>query len=216
MNIEELKMAWQEYDTKLQTAHTLSGKVISSMIKERSRSRLSMVKKHYIFGVFYMIAWLFVGVAVIFGNPFDFKHLIEYLPVTIFCLCLTILILAMINTYMDLQKIEINRDTLDISLNKIINITTRYEKPGMFLGWTVKLLLSVAVLFPLSFLPRKIERLGVWEGIVDTIVPVILSATVLFIAFKFGAFKERNGKKFKEYQEELNELKELSEELSVG
>jgi len=213
MNLNELKRAWQEYDTKLEIAHSLSERVIISMIKERSKSRLSKVKKHYILGVLYMVAWLVVGLAVILGNPFDFNQTFEYLPTAIFCICLSVLILTMIKTYMDLQRIEINRDTLDISLNKIIRITARYENPGKLPGWTLKLLLSVAVLFPLSFLPRKIERLGIWDGMVDTIIPVSLSVLVLFIAFKLGAFKERNGRKFKEFQVELNELKELSKEL---
>src|SRR5690606_36859192 len=159
MNLNELKRAWQEYDTKLEIAHSLSERVIISMIKERSKSRLSKVKKHYILGVLYMVAWLVVGLAVILGNPFDFNQTFEYLPTAIFCICLSVLILTMIKTYMDLQRIEINRDTLDISLNKIIRITARYENPGKLPGWTLKLLLSVAVLFPLSFLPRKIERL---------------------------------------------------------
>ena len=78
---------------------------------------------------------------------------------------------------------------------------------------TLKLILSTAILFPLSFLPRKIERVGLWGGIIETLIPILIAAVMVFIAFKLGAFKERNGKKFEEYTNELEELKSLSDEL---
>jgi len=214
MNIDELKTAWQTYDTRLQLTHKLSDKLIVSMIKEKSQSRLSRVKKHYLIGLIYMICLLGLGVAVLVGNPFDYTYTLEYLPVALYTLCLSILIVAMFNTNRKLQQIEINQSNLDTSLKQIASIFEKYQKPGRLLGIALKLILSTAILFPLSFLPRKIERVGLWEGITDTLIPVFIAAAMVFIAFKLGAFKERNGKKFEEYTNELEELKSLSDELA--
>jgi len=217
MELDDLKAAWKEYDIKLQSTYTISDKIISSMIKEKSQSRLSKVKRHYLYGIFYMMFWLFAGLAVLVGNPFDYIQTLEYLPMALYCLCMSILIFAMIQTNNKLRKVEINYDTIETSLNKIIAIVETYEKPNKLLGWTLKLLLtSTTVLIPLSFLPRKIERAGLWGGVLDTIIPIAISVILVFIAFKLGAFKEKNGKRFKEYLQELKELKDLSQELKMN
>lgn len=213
MNIDELKTAWMAYDSRLKLTHKISDKLIMSMIKEKSQSRLTKVKRHYLIGLFYMAALLSLGMAVLIGNPFDYTYAIEYLPIAIYCLCLIILIVTMINTNIKLQQVEINHNNLETSLKRIANIFEKYQKPGKFWGITLKLMLSTTILFPLSFLPRKIELIGLWGGITETLIPIAISATMIFIAFKLGAFKERNGKKFEEYTKELQELKGLSEEL---
>jgi hypothetical protein len=213
MNIDELKTAWQTYDTKLQLTHKLSDKLIISMINEKSKSRLSKVRSHYLIGLIYMIGLLGFGVAALVGNPFDYNYTLEYLPIALYTLCLAILTVAMFNTNQKLQQIEINQSNLDTSLKQIASIFEKYQKPGRLLGATLKLILSTTILFPLSFLPRKIERVGLWEGIIDTLIPVLIAAAMVFIAFKLGAFKERNGKRFEEYTKELEELRTLSNEL---
>lgn len=213
MNIDELKIAWKAYDTRLKLTHEINDKLIMSMVKEKSQSRLTKVKRHYLIGLLYMVALLGFGVAILIGNPFDYTYTLEYLPIAIYCLCLFILITAMINTNSKLQQVEINHNNLETSLKRIASIFEKYQKPGKFWGITLKLMLSTTILFPLSFLPRKIERMGLWGGITETLIPIVIAATMIFIAFKLGAFKERNGKKFEEYTKELQELKGLSEEL---
>ncbi|MEJ6982015.1 hypothetical protein WG906_16215 [Pedobacter sp. P351] len=213
MNIDEIKTAWKAYGTRLQLTHELSDKLIISMIKEKSHSRLTKVKRHYLIGLFYMLTLLGFGVAVLIGNPFDYTYTLEYLPIALYCICLSILIVVMINTNYKLQRVEINHNNLETSLNRIAGIFEKYQKPGRFLGITLKLILGSTILFPLSFLPRKIDRLGLWGGFAETLIPIIIAATMIYIAFKLGAFKERNGKKFEEYNQELKELRGLSEEL---
>jgi len=212
MELDELKTAWQEYNVKLQSTKALSDRLIISMIKERSHSRLSKVKRNYIIGFFYMSGWLIFGAAVLAGNPFDYKQSIEYLPVVIYCICLLVLILMMLRTYKAFEKVEFNVDSINKALKIIIDI---YEKPNRFSEWTLRLLLfSATVLFPLSFLPRKVVRMGVFGGIAETLLAMAISAGILFTAYKLGAFKERQSAKFKEDLKELNELKSLSEELN--
>lgn len=215
MELDELKTVWKNYDTKLQTTQVISDRLIVSMIKEKSQSRLTKVKRRYLILVLYLSLWLIAGLAVIIGNPFDYKQYVEFLPMAIYCLCMCVLVIAMIRTNSNLQKIEISQSPIDVSLKKIIEIIEKYENPNRLLGWTLKILLaSTTVFFPLSFLPRKIERVGLWHGVLDTIIPICISLALIFIAYKLGAFKERYNKRFKEYLDELNELKTLSKELA--
>lgn len=215
MELDELKTAWKTYDAKLQATQAISDRLIVSMVKEKSQSRLAKVKQRYLFLVFYLTLWLIAGIAVVIGNPFDYSQPLEYLPMAIYCFCMGVLVVAMIRTNSNLQKVEINETSIEASLNKIITIIEKYENPNRLLGWTLKILLtSTTVLFPLSFLPRKIERLGLWDGMLDTLIPIIISLILIFVAYKLGAFKEQYGKRFKDYLEELKELKGLSKELA--
>ncbi|WP_256010145.1 hypothetical protein [Desertivirga xinjiangensis] len=214
MNLEEMKTAWQEYDVKLQSAQVINQKLINSMIKERSSSRLSKVKKQYVALLSFMVFWVVVDLAVLIGNPFDYTQTVEYIPIGIRCLCMVLLVLALTRFIHSLTKIEIGADSIVVNLQKVIRIVSQYERPGRLLALTLSLmLLSSAVLFPLSFLPRKIELMGFWGGLTDTMIPITISIIVIVIAHLLGAFKSRQGEKFQEDLKELMELKGLSEEL---
>ncbi|MBC8051453.1 MAG: hypothetical protein H7Y13_00130 [Sphingobacteriaceae bacterium] len=211
MKLDELKAAWQQYDVKLKSTQDLSNKIITSMISERSLSRLSKVKRTYFWGFTQMGFWLFIGIAILVGNPFDYKQVIEYVPVAIYCTCLAILILGMARVYLQMLKIDINHESLHKSLETIINLC---EKPNKFFDRTIHLLIfSSTVLFPLSFLPRQILRSGWAEAIVGTLIAIAVSVTLIFIAYKLGVFEEQHAEKFKNDLKELDELKAISNEL---
>lgn len=211
MNIDELKTAWKEYDRKLQATHVINEKIITSMIAERTNTRFVNVKRNYVIGLLWMFICLFLGIMVLWGNPFDYRYSIQYIPIAIYCTCLIILTVALLVSYWRLQNITITHHNLDVSLKKIIAV---YVKPNKFLKYTLIIfLVSQVFLFPLSFLPPSIERLGVWKALAERLIPISISALMLFIAHKLGAFKDRHGKKFRAYQQELQELKEMSSEL---
>ncbi len=214
MNFEDLKTAWQEYDIKLQSTQALSDKLIVSMIKERSASRLSKVKRRFNFLSLYLAGWTFVGLCILIGNPFDYSQSIEFIPIWINFICMLLLLFAMINLTLNLHKTEVNQDSLHSSVNKIIAIISEYEKPAPILRWALRLLIfSGTFLFPLSFLPRKIERLGIWGGVGDMLISILISAALIYIAHKLGAFKHHQAEKFQEDLRELDELKSLSKEM---
>ncbi|HEX8378725.1 MAG TPA: hypothetical protein VF602_12985 [Pedobacter sp.] len=214
MNLDELKSAWKEYDTKLQSTQILSDKLVVSMIKERSSSRLSKVKRRFNFASLYLAGWTIVGLCILVGNPFDYSQTVEFIPIAIYFLCMLFLSKAMINLSLDLHKMEINQDSLHSSVNKVIEIINSYEKPAQLLRWALRLLIFTAtVLFPLSFLPRKIERLGIWGGIGDMLVSISISAALIFIAHNLGAFKHHQADKFRADLRELEELKSVSKEM---
>ena len=215
MELDELKATWKQLDIKLQNTQLISDKIIVSMIRERSSSRLAKVKRRYLFLLLYLAIWLSVGVAVLAGNPFDYSMQLEFAPIFVYCACLSVLTLFLIKINIDLQNVEVNQDSISISIKKIISIIEKYENPNQFLSWARRLLLvSTTVLFPLSFLPRKITRVGLQAGLIDTLIPILISAILVFVAYKLGAFKERNADRFKEYLTDLNELKGLSEQMN--
>ncbi|HEY0054981.1 MAG TPA: hypothetical protein VGB63_06460 [Pedobacter sp.] len=214
MNFENLKIVWQEFDIKLQSTQALSDRLIISMIKERSASRLSKVKRRFNFLSLYLAGWTFVGLCILIGNPFDYTQTIEFIPIWIYSLCMLLLSIAMINLSLNLHKTEINQNSLHCSINKVIGIISEYEKPAHLLRWALRLLIfSGTFLFPLSFLPRKIERLGIWGGIGDMLISILISAVLIFVAHKLGAFKHHQAEKFQEDLRELDELKSLSKEM---
>lgn len=212
--LDELKTAWKTYDKKIERSRLLSDRLIVSMIREKSQSRLTRVKKNYLMGVGYMLFWFVLGIIVIFSNPFDFKRTTEYLPVVVYCVCVLVLGGAMLKTAFQLQNVKIADSTLQEALASITEILKKYNRPGKFLGLTLKILLSTAVLFPLSFLQRKIENEGLTKGILETLLAMSISGIMIIIAHKAGAFREKNSSKFDDYQRELQELRTLSEELN--
>lgn len=215
MELDELKATWKQLDIKLQNTQLISNKIIVSMIRERSSSRLAKVKRRYLFLLLYLAIWLSVGVAVLAGNPFDYSMQLEFAPIFVYCACLSVLTLFLIKINIDLQNVEVNQDSISISIKKIISIIEKYENPNQFLSWARRLLLvSTTVLFPLSFLPRKIARVGLQAGLIDTLIPILISAILVLVAYKFGAFQEKNADRFKEYLTDLNELKGLSEQMN--
>lgn len=214
MNLDELKSAWQQYDIKLQSTQALSERLVTSMIKERSASRLSKVKRRFNLLTLYLTGWTIVGLCILIGNPFDYSKTIEFIPMSIYFICMLSLVITMAILSLKLHKTEINKDSLHSSVNKVITIVSEYEKPAKLLRWALRLLIfSTTVLFPLSFLPRKIERLGMWGGIGDTLIAISISATLVFIAHKLGAFKDNKAEKFREDLRELDELRSVSKEL---
>ncbi len=211
MNIDELKSTWKAYDAKLQSGRMLSEKIISSMIHERSASRLALVEQRYLFGLLVMSGWLATGIAILIGNPFDYTLTVEYLPVAVFSGAMFILVISLAVSYNRFRNISIEEESLERTLRSIIAV---YHTPVMYLSRAVKLILfSATTLFPLSFLPRKLEYLPLSQALWDVMLPVIISAAVLLIAYRLSVFRERQEQKFRKDMEELQSLKGLSDEL---
>lgn len=210
MELEELKTTWGMYDKKILSTQTITQKLIESMIKERSVSRVERLKKQY-FG-FFMLLIIEAGfmLAILFGNPFDFKYQIQFLP---FLLLLTGIIVAFINLTRYYEKISqpLTNKNIGTFLKSILDF---YEKNKTYEKWFGLILLSIGFLVPLSFLPPKIEKYGILKGLLDTAIPMAISLLLYFLAFKMGAFRKRHKENFKSDLEEYNELKEMSNELN--
>ena len=211
MNLDELKTTWKEYDRKLQSTQAINEKIINSMIAERSKGRFDKVRRQYILSVTWMFICFAFGVLVIFTNPFDYDAKAQFIPIAIFASGLVILMGGLISRYRALRKITFSHHNIAEALQKIITV---YERPRRFLYYTVVLFLfSQIVLFPLSFVPRNIDAMGLWPALAEVLIPISVALIMLAIAYKFGAFKVRHVDNFREDLTELEELRAMSAEL---
>jgi hypothetical protein len=210
MELEELKTTWGMYDKKILSTQNITQKLIESMIRERSVSRVERLKKQYFSFFTLLIVEAGFMIAILFGNPFDFKYQIQFLP---FLLLLMGIIVAFINLTRYYEKIS--KPLIDKNIGTFINdILDFYEKNQKYEKWFGLILFSIGFLVPLSFLPPKIEKYGILKGLLDTAIPMAISLILYFLAFKMGAFRKRHKENFKNDLEEYNELKEMSGELN--
>ena len=122
MNLAELKSAWNEYDDKLKTVHSINDKIILSMIRERSKSRLSRIGNRYKLSFILNTIWILIIIAALLTNPFDFTHPVQYIPIATLGLCLVIFTGISVKSYRELLAVDIHSLSLEDSLTKIIRI----------------------------------------------------------------------------------------------
>ncbi len=206
MNLEELKSAWQVYDQKLQSSQAINEKIIMSMIKERSMSRVSRIERENMILILLMFLELFFLIAVFAGNPFDFEYFWQYVPYLLLLVGNLMAIAVLIKVYKSL-KTEITDSNLSIFLKNIINF---YEKNKKVEAWFGIIMFVSGCLTVFSFLPHKLTKKSLPTAIFDTLIPLFICIAIYFIAFKLGAFKNRKSEEFKK---DLKELEKLSSDL---
>ena len=206
MNLDELKSAWQVYDQKLQTSQMLSERLIVSMIKERSRSRVAQIKRENTWFFVLMVFELVVLGAVFVGNPFDFVYPIQFVPYGLLAIGI---IMALVAIYRSnaIVNVDMNSTTLGAFLKHVIS---EYEKNKKLEGRFGLLMLTSGCLTVLSFLPNKLAKQELIPALIDTLIPIGICLFIYYLAFRFGFFKNRKSEGFKE---DLQELEALSREL---
>src|SRR5688572_11655462 len=80
MNIEDIKTEWKQFNRQLESSQRLNEHLLTSMLKERSRSRVSKIRRDNIIYLVLMFANLAFLAAIFIGNPFDFKYSLQYAP----------------------------------------------------------------------------------------------------------------------------------------
>lgn len=206
MNLEELKSAWQVYDQKLQSSKVINEKIIFSMIRERSNSRISKIKRENTLLLLLMFLEFFFLIAVFAGNPFDFDYLWQYVPYLFLLVGNLMAIMVLFKVYR-MIKIEITDANLSFFLQNLID---GYEKNKKAEGWFRTIMFVSGCLTIFSFLPHKLANKTLSMAILDTLIPLFICIVIYFIAFKLGAFKNRKSEAFKK---DLKELEELSLDL---
>lgn len=209
MDIEQVKTAWQHYNQKLALTQRLNEQLILSMLKERSRSRVSKIRReNTIYLVFMVITLIFLG-AIFAGNPFDFRYTLQYVPYGMLAIGV---IMAMLSLFKSLQSFDVNLNNVSLAtfLKKTIDA---YEKNKKMESWFGAIFLSAGLLTAFSFLPKKLENKGLWQALGETAISVVVTLLIYFIAFKMGAFKNSKRDGFENDLNELNELRAISSEL---
>ena len=206
MSLEELKSAWQVYDRKLQASQAINEKLIFSMIRERSNSRVSRIKRDNTLLLLLMFLEFFFLVAVFAGNPFDFKYLWQYVPFLFISIGNLMAIVVLFKVFKMLKT-----DITDANLRSFLqNMIETFEKNKKAEGWFGAIMFVSGCLTIFSFFPNKLATKSLSMAIIDTLTPLAISGIIYWIAFKMGAFKNKKEIAFKN---DLTELESLQREL---
>ena len=210
MNIDEIKTEWKQYSKKLEVSQRLNEHLILSMLKERSRSRVSKIRRNNTIYFVLMLLTLLFLVAIFAGNPFDFKYRLQYIPYGILFIGVFLAIISLVKSFKTFTT-NINSVSLDNFLKRTIE---EYDKNKKIERWFGVIIFSAGLLTAFSFLPKKLEHKEFWQAIGETAVSMLITIAIYFIAFKLGAFKNKNKEEFENDLKEWNELKNISMELN--
>ena len=210
MNIDEIKTEWKQYSKKLEVSQRLNEHMILSMLKERSRSRVSKIRRNNTIYFVLMLLTLLFLVAIFAGNPFDFKYRLQYIPYGILFIGVFLAIISLVKSFKTFTT-NINSVSLDNFLKRTIE---EYDKNKKIERWFGVIIFSAGLLTAFSFLPKKLEHKEFWQAIGETAVSMLITIAIYFIAFKLGAFKNKNKEEFENDLKEWNELKNISMELN--
>ena len=208
MKPDELISAWKAYGKKLDATLVLQDKIVRTVIRERVSNRFSGLRRKYAGGILWLLIWLALSVTVLLTNPFDYESGLQFVPMGILAICLAILSGKLIHTFAVLGNIAIAHHSVDESLKRAIAL---YERPDRFIKYTlVVMVVTQTILFPLSFLPKHLARSTPGEAILHTLIPMMVSGTIFFIAYKAGVFKDRDKESFRKDLDELNDFQNLA------
>jgi len=210
MNIEQLKSEWTRYNERLSVSEQLNDHLITSMLKERSRSRVAAIRQSNVFYLALMFMVITALFAVLAGNPFDFAYTWQYVPYVILTIGVFITIVSLIR---NIQTFSVDLNKVDLS-NFLTQTIRAYEKKKKMDSLFGIIMFSGGVLTILSFLPKKLEHKDLWPALGETAVGLGITLGIYLIAFKAGAFKDRRKTGFENDLNELNRLKAISVDLS--
>src|ERR671921_226196 len=111
MNIDELKTEWKQYNQKLAVSQRLNEHLIQSMLRERSRSRVSKIRRECIVLMILMCINLVLFAAIFAGNHFDFKYALQFIPYGLLTLGAVLAIISLIKT---LRRLNVNTNTVNL------------------------------------------------------------------------------------------------------
>jgi hypothetical protein len=210
MQIDDLKTAWKEFEQSLKYSTAMNEKMITALIRERSRSRLSNFKREYIFFLVLSLGWSAVFAAILIGNPFDFTYAIQYLP-TILLLFAMLVILIRLYRSLGLFKTNFYQADLIRSLKNVIRL---YERHQQLAGVAISFMIAGGVLFAFSFMPTRIAAKGLQAAMLEMLLITAISLFIYFLAFRLGVFnKHKHTPGFDQDLQELEQLKEMAKEL---
>jgi hypothetical protein len=210
MELETLKRSWENLDKNFRKAASFNQTLVEHIISSRVTTTMDRIKN--VTNFFYIvlsIETVFL-IAILVGNPFDFSFKIQFIP---YLLLLSGVILAFINLFRISRSIGKLSPAIQIGqyLKGIVSI---YDRNKRFERWFGFSFLCVGLLVPFSFLPPKIERMGLLGALADIGIMISITTIIYFAAFKFGAFKNRNKERLEASLAELNELKALANEMN--
>src|SRR5688572_8010510 len=147
MNVEQIKMEWNRYNEKLSLSQQLSEKLIISMLKERSRSRLSAIRRSNSLYLLLMCLVLILLIAILTGNPFDFDYSWQFIPYGVLMIGVVITILTLIQSIQSLPA-DLNKSDLSSFLKQTV---LAYDRKKKIESWFGVIMFTGGVLTVVSF-----------------------------------------------------------------
>lgn len=212
MDVEQLKSGWKEYNRKLSISRRINEQVVLSMLRERSRSRVSGIRRDNTILLVWMCFLLVMLAAVFAGNPFDFVYAVQYIPFGLLTIGVVLAIVSLVRSLSSFN-VNLNNSPLDIFLKRTIK---EYEKNRKTEAWFGLFIFSSGVLTVFSFLPQKLENNSTWRALGETAIMAGITLLIYFVAYKLGAFKNTRRQGFANDLSELTELKSMAAELGDG
>ena len=209
MNIEEIKAEWKRVNQKLATTDRLNEQMIQSMLKERSRSRVSKIKRDNTMLLFAMTLNLVFLAAIFLGNPFDFIYAVQYIPYGLLAIGVLMAIVALVKSFQSFN-VDINSMSLESFLKRTLY---EYEKNKKIEAWFGRIILCAGLFTAFSFLPNKLQNKELLPALAETGLSIGITLAIYLIAFKAGAFKNRKKEGFENDLKEWNELKGIAADL---
>jgi len=205
MELDALKKSWENLDRRVQQTVMFNERLVENIVSSRVTTTVDGINRLY--NAFYVVLTIEVIflVGILFGNPFDFRYTLQYVP---YGLLLPGVIMAFINL------LQISKSIRQISTGQRIDLYVKgivsiYDRNIKFERWFGIIFLFIGLTIPFSFLPNKLERMGLSGAIGDTAIMIGVTLTMYTIAFRFGAFKNRHKEKLERDLKEWNKLKEL-------
>ena len=209
MELEMLKRSWERLDKKIQHAATFNQVLVERIISSRVMTTVDKIKKLYAGFYAVLVIETIVLIGILAGNPFDFKYALQYLPYALLLIGVVIAFFNLLHISRSITRLSAN-SPIDHYVKGIVSI---YDRNKRFEKWFGIIFLSIGFLVPFSFLPNKIERMGVSGALIDIGIMISVTLILYIAAFKFGFFRNRHKEKLQEDLEEWSELKALAEEM---
>lgn len=209
MELEVLKRSWENLNKKIEHATVFNQVLVENIISSRVLTTVEKIKRTYTgFYVVLSVEIIFL-LGIILGNPFDFHYKLQYLPYVL-------LLIGVIMAFINLRYLSRSIDKLSAGIRidqYVKGIVSIYDSNKRFEKWFGVSLLFVGLLVPFSFLPNKIERMGLQGALIDIAIMISVSLVFYIAAFKLGAFRNRHKEKLQKNLTDWEELKTLANEM---
>ena len=209
MELEMLKQSWASLDKKIQHAAIFNQTLVERIIASRVMTTVDKIKRLY--NGFYVVLSVetVALLAVLAGNPFDFKYTLQYLPYVLLLIGVIIAFFNLLHLSRSIARLSA-KSAIDQYVKGIVSI---YDRNKRFERWFGLSFLAVGFLVPFSFLPNKVPRIGLVGALIDTGIMILITWVLFFFAFKFGLFRNRHKEKLQNDLDEWKELKALADEM---
>ncbi|MGB4840412.1 MAG: hypothetical protein WBP08_15530 [Saprospiraceae bacterium] len=200
MELEQLKNEWQKIEKKVAKSEKLNQTLVNTLLNTKSTSILDQMKARHTSLLIILGIEIIFFIAVLLGNPFDFKYKFQYLP---FVLLIIIILIAAISLYKFSKAVATDMAKYSLK-NTLENILEYYRKNETYDKYFGIISFSIGLLVPWSFLPNKIANTGWSESLLEIGVMTIITLLIYLIAFWLGAFKNKSREKLSNTLAEWN------------